>query len=122
MSAGPVADEAARLACLVAGIGDQAWSADLRPYLAAVPAAGGGAPTYGDVARAGTALVSGLAQEGRWEEASVQARHLRRFFSAAGMNLGPIAGQAFDGLLAASQARDADELGDFVELVGEMFT
>jgi len=120
---GPAADDAVRLSRLVAAIGDRAWSGDLDP-LTGVPSASGAAeaPTYGDVARAGTGLVDSLARAGRWDDASVQARHLRRFFAAAGMSLGPIAAQAFDGLLAAALARDLDELGDFVDLVGEMFT
>lgn len=79
-------------------------------------------PTYGDVARVGTGLVAALAGEGRWDDAAIQARHLRRFFSRAGTSLGPIAAQAFDGLLAAALTRDPNELGDFVDLVGEMFS
>lgn len=124
MISGPAADDAVRLSRLVAAIGDRAWSGDLDP-LTGVPSAPGAAataPTYGDVARAGTGLVSALAREGRWEDASVQARHLRRFFTEAGMSLGPVAAQAFDGLLAAALARDPAELDDFVDLVGEMFT
>ncbi len=123
MISGPAADDAVRLSRLVAAIGDRAWCGDLDP-LTGVPSASGAveAPTYGDVARAGTGLVDSLARAGRWDDASVQARHLRRFFAAAGMSLGPIAAQAFDGLLAAALARDLDELGDFVDLVGEMFT
>lgn len=124
MISGPAADDAVRLSRLVAAIGDRAWSGDLDP-LTGMPSASGAAveaPTYGDVARAGTGLVDSLARAGRWDDASVQARHLRRFFAAAGMSLGPIAAQAFDGLLAAALARDLDELGDFVDLVGEMFT
>ena len=124
MNSGPAADDAVRLSRLVAAIGDQAWSGDLDPLsgVPSPPGADADAPTYGDIARTGTDLVASLAREGRWDEASVQARHLRRFFSATGMTLGPIAAQAFDGLLAAALARDPDELGDFVELVGEMFT
>lgn len=124
MISGPVADEATRLARLVVWLADQAWSEDLAALAGAtsLPARSGDAPTYGDVARAGTGLVAGLARAGRWPEAAAQARHLRRFFTATGMELGPIAAQAFDGLLAASLARDPDELGDFVALVGEMFT
>ena len=66
--------------------------------------------------------MAGLAREGRWDEGTAQARHLKRFFSATGMGLGPIAGQAFDGLLAASLAREPGELADFVDLVAEMFS
>lgn len=121
MSPGPAADDAVRLSRLVAALGDGAWSGDLDPLTDAPPAAAEGAPTYGAVARAGTDLVAALAGEGRWDEAAVQARHLRRFFAATGMSLGPIAAQTFDGLLAATLARDPDELRDFVELVEEMF-
>jgi hypothetical protein len=121
---GPVAAEATRLARLVAWLGDGPWSADLAALAGApdAPEPSAAAPTYGDVARAGTGLVAALAGGGRWADAVVQSRHLKRFFTATGMDLGPIAAQAFDGLLAASLARDPDELGDFVELVAEMFT
>lgn len=123
MSSGPAAGDAVRLSRLVAAIGDRAWSGDLDPLSAVPPTADavGPPPTYREIARAGTDLVASLAGEGRWDLASVQARHLRRFFGATGMSLGPIAPQAFDGLLAATLARDADELRDFVELVEEMF-
>lgn len=125
MTSGPAAQDAVRLSRLVAALGDRAWSGDLDP-LTAVPATAAGTadapPTYGDIARAGTDLVASLSGDGRWDEAAVQARHLRRLFAATGMSLGPIAAQAFDGLLAATLARDPDELRDFVELVGEMFT
>jgi hypothetical protein len=119
----PVADRATRLAGLIVPIGDVPWSEDLASLadLASVGQPPERAPTYGEVARAGTALVAGLAGDGRWTEAAVHARHLKRFFAATGMGLGPIATQAFEGLLAASLARDGDELEDFVELVAEMF-
>ena len=111
------------MARLVAALGEPAW------YDALVSLAGegvaadpsGAPPTYGEVARLGTALVDGLARAGQWTEASGQARHLRRFFAATGLGLGPIAVAAFDGLLAATLAREPDELADFVELVGELF-
>lgn len=122
MISGPAVGEAARLARLVAWLGDPAWSEDLAAVAGAAPGPEGDAPTYGEVALAGSALVSALGDQGRWDEAVVQARHLKRFFGRVGMDLGPIAAQAFDGLLAAVLARDADELADFVELVGEMFT
>jgi len=123
VSSGPAAQDAVRLSRLVAAIGDRAWSGDLDPLTAVPdPGAPGPPPTYGEVARAGTDLVASLSGDGRWDEAAVQARHLRRFFAATGMSLGPIAAQTFDGLLAATLARDPDELRDFVELVGEMFT
>ena len=123
MSPRPVATEAIRLACLVLWLEDRPWSEDLAVLTGGAPVrgAGRGAPSYGEVARAGTGLVARLASEQRWTEATLQARHLRRFFAATGMDLGPIAAQAFDGLLAASMARDADELDDFTELVAMMF-
>jgi hypothetical protein len=120
---GAVADRASRLATVVARLGDEDWREDVE-RLAGAPAKAEGegpTPTYGDVARVGTAVVAALGAEGRWDEAVVQSRHLLTFFGRTGFRLGPIAIQAFDGLLAASLARDIDELGDFVELVQEMF-
>lgn len=122
MISGPAA-EAARLARLVAWIGDRAWGEELAVLADTTdaPAPAEGAATHGDIARAGTALVAGLAGQGRWDDAAAQARRLRAYFFATGMELGPIAPQAFDGLLAASLARDPEELADFVDLVAEMF-
>lgn len=122
MISGPAEGEAARLARLVAWLDDREWSEELVALAGAAPGRDADAPTFGEVALAGTALVSALGGAGRWEEAVVQARHLTRFFGEVGMELGPIAAQAFDGLLAATLARDAGELLDFAELVGEMFT
>ena len=123
MTSGAVADRASRLATVVARLGDEDWREDVE-RLAGVPAtpqSDGPTPTYGDVARVGTAVVAALAADGRWDDAVVQSRHLRTFFARTGFRLGPIAVQAFDGLLAACMARDMDELGDFVELVQEIF-
>lgn len=122
MSHGPVAERAARLASAVAGLDDPGWLSDAEA-LAAVPAppAGGAAPTYRELARAGGSLVEALAGEGRWPEAAAQARRLKAFFAASGAGLGPIAASAWDGLLAATIARDPDETRDFVELVEELF-
>ena len=78
-------------------------------------------PTFGEVARWGTAVVEGLAREGRWDEAAAQARHLRGFFAREGGHLGPVAAPTFDGLLAAVLARDPDEVADFTALIGEIF-
>lgn len=122
MISGRALAEGVRLARLVAWLGDRAWGADLTPLAGPDPGREAEVPTFGEVARAGTALVSALGAQGRWDEAAVQARHLTRFFGGVGMELGPIAAQAFDGLLAAAIARDADELRDFEELVGELFT
>lgn len=122
MISGPAAAEAARLARSVAWLGDHAWGAELAVLVGPCEDRGPGVPTFGEVALAGTALVSALGAEGHWDEAVVQARHLTRFFGAVGMDLGPIAAQAFDGLLAATLSADRDELEDFVELVGELFT
>lgn len=122
MIPGRVAGEAARLARRVAWLGRPEWSDDLAALAGGAPGRDAGAPTFGEVALAGTALVSASADAGRWDEAAVQARHLKRFFDEVGIELGPIAAQTFDGLLAAALARDADEVRDFVDLVGEMFT
>ena len=122
MISGPAVGEAARLARLVAWLGDPAWSEDLAAVAGAAPGPEGEAPTYGEVALAGSALVSALGNRGpvgRGRRAGPPPEALLR---RVGMDLGPIAAQAFDGLLAAVLARDADELADFVELVGEMFT
>jgi len=124
VSAGPVAAQAARLAAAVAWLSRAQWRDDAARLAAGAQAPEGadaGPPTYGEVARRGVAVVEGLAREGRWEEASSQARHLLAFFSAQGLQLGPIAGPSFDGLLAATLARDQDELADFCELVREIF-
>ncbi len=102
---------------------DGPWSAELRE-LSRSPVGverAEGAPTYGELARVGTALVDQLSRQGRWDAAASQARHLKGYFALTGLGLGPIAEQTFDGLLAAALARDADELVDFVELVAEMF-
>ena len=122
MISGPAA-EAARLARLVAWIGDRAWGEELAALAESRDAPGPAerTATHGDIARAGTALVAALAEQGRWDDAAAQARRLRAYFFATGMELGPIAPQAFDGMLAAALARDPDELADFVELVAEMF-
>jgi hypothetical protein len=119
---GPAVGEAARLARLVAWLDDRQWSEDLAALAGDVSGRNARPPRFGEVALAGTALVSALGDRGRWDEAAAQAHHLKRFFGGVGMELGPIAAQAFDGLLAAALARDPDELLDFVDLVGEMFT
>lgn len=117
-----MAERASRLAVVV-GLLDEAWRADAERLAGeAVPVAEGGEPpTYGDVARLGTDVVVALGAEGRWDEAAVQARHLMSFFARTGFLLGPIAVEAFDGLLAACLARDPDEVTDFAELVRELF-
>lgn len=123
MSDGPVAVEAARLAAAVAWLSQAQWREDAERLAGAAPvtAPDEGPPTYGEVARRGVAVVEGLAHEGRWDEASAQARHLLAFFSAQGHHLGPIAAPSFDGLLAATLARDPGELADFCGLVREIF-
>lgn len=123
MTADGVAHAAARMAGRVEALGETAWRDELAALAGSPPADPGasGPPTYGEVARAGTSIVRGLAAVGRWDDAAAQARRLREFFGAVGMTLGPIAAQTFDGLLAAALARDPDELDDFVALVGEIF-
>ncbi len=118
-----MAERASRLAEVVGRLDEPAWRADAE-RLAGGPAPGEqgpDTPTYGDVARGGTAVVVALGAEGRWDEAVVQARHLMGFFARAGLQLGPIAVEAFDGLLAACMAREPDELADFADLIRELF-
>lgn len=78
-------------------------------------------PTYRDVARRGLDDVEALAGAGRWEEAATRAGELTAVFRAARAHLHAVAGEAFDGLLAAARARDEDELADFADLVRELF-
>ena len=81
-----------------------------------------GEPTsYRDLARGGLGRVLALSGDGEWEAAGAEARHLKVVFAEAADRFGPIPSQVFDGVLAACMARDADELSDFAELVGEMF-
>ena len=123
MSGGPLADRAAHLAAAVAWLGDPAWAGRVAALAGngSSPEPSPEPPTYGDVAAAGTGLVVALADAGRWEEAAAEARTLKRFFGSTPVDLGPIAVQAFDGLLAASLARDRGELEDFVDLVDLLF-
>jgi hypothetical protein len=124
VSAGPVAERAARLAAAVAWLDDPEWSRDAGRLTAdGAPSAATSPPSVGEVARGGVALVEALAAEGRWEEAAAQAAHLARHFARQGLRLGPpIAAEAFDGVRAATLARDRHELADFVDLVREMFS
>ncbi len=123
MSAEPVAARAARLAAAVAWLSEGRWRDDAARLAEGQAVEGGlqAAPTFGEVARRGTALVEGLAEEGRWDEAAGQARHLHAFFAREGGHLGPVAAPAFDGLLAAVLARDPDEVADFTALIRELF-
>lgn len=77
--------------------------------------------SYREIATAGTARVAELADRGRWDEAADEARELRRIFGMTPDELGPVVHAAFDGLLAASLARDREELDDILSLVGELF-
>jgi hypothetical protein len=118
----PVAAPAARLARAVGWLGEARWRDDAAALAGgAPPAPRNGPPTFGEVARWGTAVVEGLAGEGRWDEATGQARHLRSFFAREGGHLGPMAAPTFDGLLAAVLARDPDEVADFTALIREIF-
>jgi hypothetical protein len=123
VSGGPLAGRVARLAAAVAWLGDPVWAERVAGLAdnGGPPEPNGEPPTYGDIAGAGTDVVVGLADAGRWDEAAVEARALKRFFGSTPVDLGPIAVQAFDGLLAASLARDRGELEDFVDLVDLLF-
>ena len=122
MSPEPVAVPAARLAAAVGWL-SEGWRDDAAALAegASSVAPPDGPPTFGEVARWGTAVVEGLAGAGRWDEAAGQARHLRAFFTREGGHLGPVAAPTFDGLLAAVLARDADEVADFTALIREIF-
>jgi hypothetical protein len=123
MTRGPVSERASRLAAVAGRLGEADWRADAERLAGASagPPDDGPIPTYGEVARLGTGVVVALAAQERWDEAVVQARHLMAFFARTGLVLGPIAVEAFDGLLAACLARDPDEVRDFAELVEELF-
>ena len=123
MSAERVAAQAARLAAAAAWLREPEWRDDAARLAGGEPPQGApeAPPTFGEVARWGTAVVEGLAREGRWDEAAAQARHLRGFFAREGGHLGPVAAPTFDGLLAAVLARDPDEVGDFTALIREIF-
>lgn len=112
---------AGRLAAAVAGLGDGEWLDRLEALGAAVPAGTGAAPTFEALATAGADVVEALAGEGRWADAADQAARLRRVFAAQRHTLHPVAGEAFDGLHAATLAREAQELDDFVDLIRVMF-
>ena len=122
MSAEALADRAARLAAAVARLGDDAWAERVTGLVGVSPPVREGVrPTYREIAHAGTGLVAALADVERWDDAAREARELKRFFAATPDELGPVAVEAFDGLLAASMARDRDELEDFVDLVEALF-
>jgi len=123
VTAEPVAVAAGRLAAAVAWLGEAGWREDAARLAGAhAPAEPRDRPpTYGEVARGGTAVVRALAGEGRWDEAATQARHLKAFFAREGGHLGPVATPTFDGLLAAVLARDLDEVADFTGLIAELF-
>jgi hypothetical protein len=120
VSESPLVDRAARFAAAVAWLDEPAWAGRVSA-LAGDVARAPSRPTYRDLAGAGTALVAALADEGRWDEAAVEAGDLKRLFGATPDELGPIVIDAFDGLLASAVARDRGELQDFVELVEALF-
>jgi hypothetical protein len=124
-AAGDPSAAAARLVPLAVALGEDDWAADLREVAPATPAAAPGAgaehPSWGELALDGTHLVEALAARGRWDEASRHAAHLTDYFTANRRRLHGIAGIAFDGLRTATKARDADELGDFADLLRELF-
>jgi hypothetical protein len=118
----PVAVPAARLAAAVGWL-SEGWRDDAAALAEGTSSVAprDGPPTFGEVARWGTAVVEGLARERRWDQAAGQARHLRAFFAREGGHLGPVAVPTFDGLLAAVLAHDPDEVADFTALIRELF-
>jgi hypothetical protein len=116
------AESASRLAAAVAGLGAPDWHAEL-VALGAVPSTAHPqvGPTYEELATAGTTIVAALVEEGRWDDAGRQADRLTDLFRLNRHHLHPVAAESFDGLRAAVRARDRDEVGDFLELLGELF-
>lgn len=76
---------------------------------------------YREVARGGLDSILRLCGAGEWAAAADEARGLKRVFAEASVVFGPVPAEVFDGVLAACLARDPDELGDFAELVVEIF-
>lgn len=90
--------------------------------MSAPSAAADGEPIrYREVARGGLARVVELSGRDEWGAAADEARELKRIFREAADRFGPVPSEVFDGLLASCLARDGDELGDFAELIEEMF-
>ena len=125
VSAGRVAERAARLAASVAWLSDADWSREI----ARLAGPGARPPVSADPP---TVRARWRGTASRWWRASPpggagtrprpRRTHLARYFAREGIRLGPITADAFDGLRAAALARDPDELADFVELLREMFS
>lgn len=112
---------AARVADLAAAIAVPGWEHEARALAgSAAGDAPGRRPTYGEVARAGTALVRALAARGRWEEAEAQAVHMHRVLTDPRAGFPPLARVPFGGLVSAARARDPDELADVADLLDEL--
>ena len=120
MSRGPHPAAVSRLATAASGLGDEGWVRELEA-LGADRADGGGVPTYEELAAAGVAAVEALAGAGRWDAAAAQSDRLTAFFRAHRDHIHPVAAESFDGLRAAVRARDPEEVGDFLDLLRELF-
>lgn len=109
------------MAAAAGRLGEDEWSRSAARLAEAPPPVLEVAPTYRELALVGIDLVEELAGAGRWDDAAEQARHLTRYFRAPGGVLHQVAGESFDGLHAAARARDPEGLGDFTDLLRELF-
>lgn len=110
-----------RLAGAARGLGDESWHDQLVSWGARPADPATGAPTYERVALAGADAVVELVDALRWDEAFAVADRLTRLFRQYRHQLHPVAAESFDGLRAAVSARDREEVGDFIDLLAEMF-
>lgn len=119
----PLTRAAAQLASLAAAVGAWDWEREARALAGAAAAAPppAAAPTYGELARCGLRVVRLLAAAERWGEAAGQARHLAAYLSDPRAPLDPIGRHAVGSLAAAARVRDREALGDFADLLGEIF-
>ncbi|MFN8109551.1 MAG: hypothetical protein U0Y82_06850 [Thermoleophilia bacterium] len=105
---------------MVAALGEREWSTALRDLTGPV-AADATPPTYGALAGTGVDLVTGLARDGRWEAAHLQAAHLADYFTRHRRRVHPVAAVALQGLCDAARAHDDEDLTEHADLLRELF-